>query len=57
MEAKGDRVNGALGIWNPIPDPMKVLSFEVLRAISVGGKKKNSLAKKRKVLVYVHVYV
>ena len=37
---KGDRVNEALGIWKPIPDPVKVLCYGVPKKISVGEKKR-----------------
>ena len=40
MEAKGEQVNEALGIWKPIPDPVKVLCYGVPKKISVGEKKR-----------------
>ena len=33
-------MNEALGIWKPIPDPVKVLCFGVPKKISVEGKKR-----------------
>ena len=39
-EAKGGPVTEALGIWKPIPDPVKALCFGVPKKISVGGEKR-----------------
>ena len=33
-------MNEALGVWKPIPDPVKALCFGVPKKISVGGEKR-----------------